>query len=248
MRFVLLLALLAPVAALADDPAKPDKTDKSGDDQSLYGMGYIVGLRNLEGLGLSARDLKIVEEGISDAVTGKKAKIDVDAQMPNIIAFAKGRASAGVEKVKAAGLEFAEKAAKEPGAVKVPVDGEGFLVYRTIRPGTGATPAATDTVYLDYEGTLTNGNVFDSSYKRGLPAEFVLKQGIKCWTLGVAKMKVGEKAQLICPSDVAYGNEGQPPNIRGGATLVFTVELRSIKSIKGRESAAPQRLQHAGQN
>jgi FKBP-type peptidyl-prolyl cis-trans isomerase FkpA len=248
MRFVLLLALLAPVAALAADPAKPDKTDKTDDDKSLYGMGYIVGLRNLEGLGLSARELKIVEEGISDAATGKKAKVDVDTQMPKIIAFAKGRASAGVDKEKAAGLEFAEKAAKEVGAVKVPVESKGFLVYRTITPGTGATPAATDTVYIDYEGKLTNGNVFDSSYKRGLPAEFVLRQGIKCWTLGVAKMKVGEKAQLTCPSDVAYGDEGQPPNIHGGATLVFTVELRSIKSIKGREPAAPHRLQHAGQD
>lgn len=247
MRFVLLLALLAPVAALAADPVKPDKTDRADDDQSLYGMGYIVGMRNLEGLGLSARELQIVEEGISDAATGKKAKVDVDTQMPKIIAFAKGRASLGVDKEKAAGLEFAEKAAKESGAVKVPVEGGGFLVYRTIRAGTGAAPAATDTVYIDYEGKLTNGNVFDSSYKRGLPAEFVLRQGIKCWTLGVANMKVGEKAQLICPSDVAYGDEGQPPNIRGGATLVFTVELRSIKSAKARGPTAPQRLQRAGQ-
>ena len=247
MRFALLLALLAPVAALAADPAQPDKSDKTDDDKSLYGMGYVVGLRNLEGLGLSASELKIVQEGISDAATGKKAKIDVDTQMPNIIAFAKGRASAGVDKEKAAGLAFAEKAAKEPGAVKVPVEGEGFLVYRTITPGTGATPAATDIVYIDYEGKLTNGNVFDSSYRRGLPAEFVLKQGIKCWTLGVAKMKVGEKAQLTCPSDVAYGDEGQPPSIRGGATLVFTVQLRSIKSVKPHEHAAPQRLQRAGQ-
>lgn len=247
MRFVLLLLLVASLAALAADPVKQDKNDKNDDDASLYGMGYIVGLRNLEGLGLSARELKIIEEGISDAATGKKAKVDVDSQMPKIIAFAKQRASAGVAKEKAAGLEFAEKAAKEPGAVKVPVDGGGFLVYRTIRPGAGAAPAVTDTVYIDYEGKLTNGNVFDSSYRRGLPAEFVLRQGIKCWTLGVGKMKVGEKAQLICPSDVAYGDEGQPPNIRGGATLVFTVELRSVKPINGRESAAPQRLQRAGQ-
>ena len=248
MRFVLLLALLVPVAALAADSAKSDKTDKSDDDKSLYGMGYIVGLRNLDGLGLGPRELKIVEEGITDAASGKKAKVDVDAQMPQIIAFAKGRASAGAEKEKAAGLEFAEKAAKEPGAVKIPVEGKGFLVYRTLRPGTGAAPADNDTVYIDYEGKLSNGTVFDSSYKRGLPAEFVLKQGIKCWTLGVAKMKVGEKAQLTCPSDVAYGNEGQPPNIRGGATLVFTVELRSIKPVKASVPAAPQRLQHAGEN
>jgi FKBP-type peptidyl-prolyl cis-trans isomerase FkpA len=243
MRFVLLLALLAPVAALAADPAKPDKAE---DKKSLYVMGYIVGSRDLDALGLSARELKIVEEGISDAAAGTKAKVDVDTQMPKIIAFAKERASAGAEKEKAAGLEFAEEAAKKPGAVKIPVEGEGFFVYRTITPGTGATPAANATVSVDYEGKLTNGKVFDSSYKRGQPAELGLNQVIKCWTLGVAKMKVGEKAQLTCPSDVAYGDEGHPPSIPGGATLVFIVQLRSIK---GRDDpATPQRLQRAGPN
>jgi FKBP-type peptidyl-prolyl cis-trans isomerase FkpA len=223
MRIVLILALLAPVAARAADTLKTD------DDKSLYAIGYIVGSRNLGSLNLKPNELKIVEQGINDAASGKKAAVDTDAQMPKINAFAKARASAGAEKEKSAGLEFAEKAAKEPGATKVPVDGKTFFVYKTITPGNGPSPAATDTVNVDYEGKLTNGTVFDSSYKRGQPAEFGLNQVIKCWTLGVAKMKVGEKAQLVCPSDVAYGDSGHPPTIPGGATLVFTVELHSIK-------------------
>jgi FKBP-type peptidyl-prolyl cis-trans isomerase len=239
MRFVLLLTLLGPIAVRAADPTKTD------DDKSLYSMGYILGSRNLEPLDLDARELKIVEEGLRDATTGRKARVDIDAQMPKITAFASARATARADKEKAAGLAFAEKAAKEPGAVKVPVEGKSFFVYRTLTPGTGETPAATDTVSVDYEGKLTNGNVFDSSYKRGQPAEFGLKQVIKCWTLGVARMKVGEKALFTCPSDLAYGDEGHPPTIPGGATLVFALELHSIK---GRGPAATQHLQRAGGN
>jgi FKBP-type peptidyl-prolyl cis-trans isomerase FkpA len=223
MRFALMLALLAPFAARAAD------TYKSDDEKSLYAIGFIVGSRNLEALGLKPNELKIVQQGIADAATGKKAAIDTDAQMPKINAFAKSRASAGAEKEKSAGIEFAEKAAKEPGAEKVKIDDKTFFVFKTLTPGKGASPAATDTVNVDYEGKLTSGTVFDSSYKRGQPAEFGLNQVIKCWTLGVAKMKVGEKAQLVCPSDVAYGDAGHPPTIPGGATLVFTVELHSIK-------------------
>ena len=102
------------------------------------------------------------------------------------------------------------------------------LVYKTLTPGNGPSPSAADKVKVNYEGRLTNGTVFDSSYKRGQPAEFPLNQVIKCWTEGVQKMKVGEKARLVCPSDIAYGDHGHPPTIPGGATLVFDVELLSI--------------------
>jgi len=103
--------------------------------------------------------------------------------------------------------------------------GDGF---KTLKPGDGPSPQATDKVKVNYEGKLTNGTVFDSSYKRGQPAEFGLNQVIKCWTEGVAKMKVGEKARLVCPSDIAYGDHGHPPTIPGGATLVFEIELLGI--------------------
>src|SRR5205823_11780658 len=94
--------------------------------------------------------------------------------------------------------------------------------------GDSPRPAATDKVSGNDEGRLTSGTVFDSSYKRGQPAEFGLNQVIKCWTEGVQKMKVGEKARLVCPSEIAYGDHGHPPSIPGGATLVFEVELPGI--------------------
>lgn len=122
--------------------------------------------------------------------------------------------------------EVTEKAAKEAGAVVT----DSGLVYRSLREGKGASPAATDSVKVNYRGTFPDGREFDSSYKRGEPAEFPLNRVIKCWTEGVQRIKVGGKARLTCPPAIAYGERGAgggeiPPN----ATLVFEVELLDIR-------------------
>jgi FKBP-type peptidyl-prolyl cis-trans isomerase FkpA len=119
---------------------------------------------------------------------------------------------------------FLEKAAAEPGAIKTP----SGLVYREITPGSGPSPRASDMVTVNYRGTLTDGTEFDSSYKRNQPAQFPLNQVIPCWTEGVQRMKVGGKSHLVCPSDIAYGDQGRPPTIPGGATLIFEIELLGI--------------------
>ena len=120
---------------------------------------------------------------------------------------------------------YLDKAAQEPGAVRT----DSGLVYRELRPGTGASPLSTDTVTVHYRGTLTNGVEFDSSYKNNEPAEFPLNRVVQCWREGVKKMKVGGKSQLVCPASIGYGERGSPPEIPGGATLIFEVELLSIK-------------------
>lgn len=103
------------------------------------------------------------------------------------------------------------------------------LIYRSLKDGTGASPTATDTVRVHYRGTLTNGTEFDSSYGRGQPAEFPLNRVIKCWTEGVQKMKVGGKARLTCPPEIAYGSRGAGSAVPPNATLIFEVELLDIK-------------------
>ena len=123
--------------------------------------------------------------------------------------------------------DVAAASAKEPGAV---VTASG-LVYRSLKDGTGASPAATDKVKVNYRGTFPDGKEFDSSYSRNQPAEFPLNRVIKCWTEGVQMMKVGGKAKLTCPAGIAYGEKGAgggliPPN----ATLLFEVELLGINS------------------
>jgi FKBP-type peptidyl-prolyl cis-trans isomerase FkpA len=103
------------------------------------------------------------------------------------------------------------------------------LVYKSLKDGSGASPAATDVVRVHYKGTFPDGKEFDSSYKRGEPTQFPLNRVIKCWTEGVQKMKVGGKAQLICPPDIAYGARGTPGGpIPPNATLHFEIELLGI--------------------
>ena len=103
------------------------------------------------------------------------------------------------------------------------------LVYRSLKEGTGASPAASDTVKVHYRGTLTDGKEFDSSYGRGQPAEFPLNGVIRCWTEGVQKMKVGGKARLTCPPGIAYGNRAVGGVIPANSTLVFEIELLDVR-------------------
>ena len=110
-----------------------------------------------------------------------------------------------------------------------PVTTASGLVYESLKDGAGASPKPTDRVKVHYRGTLTNGQEFDSSYKRGEPAEFPLNRVIACWTEGVQKMKPGGKAKLTCPAAIAYGNRGVGDGlIPPGATLNFEVELLEV--------------------
>ncbi|MCB5195800.1 FKBP-type peptidyl-prolyl cis-trans isomerase [Deefgea salmonis] len=99
----------------------------------------------------------------------------------------------------------------------------------TLKAGTGPAPKASDTVSVHYRGTLENGTEFDSSYKRGKPATFPLSGVVPCWTEGVQKIKVGGKAKLVCPPQLAYGSRGIAGVIPANATLIFEVEVLEIK-------------------
>jgi FKBP-type peptidyl-prolyl cis-trans isomerase len=204
-------------AGQAGSPAPKLETD---DQKTLYALGLLLG-SNIKPFSLTPDELAIVKAGLSDAVTNAKPQVELETYGPKVNELAQKRASAGAEDAKKKGQEFADKVAKEKDAKKLP----SGVIIRTITPGTGANPSADDTVKVHYEGKLVDGTVFDSSIKRGQPAEFPLKGVVPCWTEALQQMKKGEKAQVICPSSVAYGDRGQPPVIPPGATLSFEVEL-----------------------
>ena len=103
------------------------------------------------------------------------------------------------------------------------------VVVETIKVGTGVAPKATDTVVVNYRGTLADGTEFDSSYKRGQPATFPLNRVVPCWTQGIQHVNVGGKATLTCPPETAYGARGISGVIPPNATLTFEVEVLSVQ-------------------
>ena len=197
------------------------------EQKTVYALGLLM-QRSLGQFDLSAAELEVLKRALSDAAARKPA-IDIDEWGPKVEAFAGARAERVAAREKAASVAYLVKAAAEPGVVRT----DSGLLYRDLSPGTGPSPAASDSVTVHYRGTLINGTEFDSSYKRNEPAQFRLNGVIPCWTEGVQKMKVGGKARLVCPSDLAYGDQGRP-SIPGGATLLFEVELLEIAA------AAPQ--------
>ncbi len=212
MRLVaasLLLLLAAPAPAAEDLSSEEEKT--------LYAMG-LVASRSFRDLALSPRELEIVKRGLTDALTGRKPLVEITAYEGKVQELARRRLAE-------ASKRFLDVAAREKAARK----SESGLVYVPIREGSGRSPTASDTVKVHYEGRFPDGKVFDSSYRRGAPAEFPLSGVIKCWTEGLQMMKPGGKAKLVCPASIAYGDAGHPPLIPGGATLVFEVELLEVK-------------------
>ncbi len=233
---LLVLGLLAVPACTAQDSGQAMASDKSADMASgdQHDTFYALGVAMSQGLAqfhLTADELTAVQEGLKDGVLGKDTKIDLQEYAPKLQALAKERTEAAAKMEREAGSTVIEQAAAEDGAVKT----DSGLVYKILEPGDGPSPKATDTVKVNYKGTLRDGKVFDSSYDRGQPATFPLNQVIPCWTEGVQQMHVGGKAKLTCPPDLAYGDR---PNatIPAGSTLTFEVELLDIVS-KGDDKA-----------
>jgi len=207
----------------AATPAAGQTALATDDDKVLYAIGLALG-RQLGGLGLVEADVAKVNAGLADSVLNRPKQVELEAMMPKVQEFAQRKAAAAAEGEKKAGAEFLARAAGEAGATKTP---SGLVIVHT-QEGTGPSPKPEEKVKVHYTGKLTDGTVFDSSVQRGQPAVFPLNGVIKCWTEGVGLMKVGGKAKLTCPSDIAYGDQGSPPKIKPGATLVFDVELLEI--------------------
>lgn len=221
MPRIIIVAMLSLLIAVPLFAAEGPKNEA---EKTLYAVGLTVA-RSLSTFNLSPAELEYVKQGITDAIEGKKPAVDLAAYSGKVQELARARRKAQGEKAAAAGKDFLEKAAGEKGAVKT----DSGMVYQSLKEGNGASPTATDTVKVNYRGTLIDGREFDSSYKRGTPAEFRLDGVIKCWTEGMQKMKEGGKARFICPATLAYGDAGAGELILPGSTLNFEVELLEVK-------------------
>jgi FKBP-type peptidyl-prolyl cis-trans isomerase FkpA len=211
------------LAGLVSVPMLRAAEPTTDDEKALYALGLSIG-RSVDVFQLTPAELEMVKQGLTDQITGQKAKVELETFGPKIQQLARARGMARAEKEKKTGQEFLDKAAAQAGAKKT----ASGLVYIPEKEGTGASPAATDTVSVHYRGTLIDGKEFDSSHKRGQPAQFALNQVIPGWTEGLQLMKPGGKAKLVIPSALGYGDRGSPPNIPGGSTLQFEVELLEV--------------------
>lgn len=212
---VILLAVVAGVVSAQELKTEEQKT--------FYALGLALS-QNLAPFNLSEAELELVKSGLTDGLLNRPRKVDLPAYAPKLQELQKSRLSVAAASEKKVSQAFLEKAAAEKGASKT----ASGVIVTTVKPGTGPSPAASDKVKVHYTGTLIDGTVFDSSVQRGQPATFPLSGVIKCWSEGIPTMKVGGKAKLVCPADVAYGDRGMPPAIKPGATLVFEVELLEI--------------------
>src|SRR5213079_1180411 len=222
-RLILIFAagsLALPLFGQEKSPQLKDQKDK---------VSYSIGL-NI-GFNLNRQNVQInpdvLSAGIKDAIAGKP-QLTTD-QVKEVMATCEKdmeqKQKAAGEKNASEGTKFLEENKKKDG---VKTTGSG-LQYKALKQGTGAQPKESDTVTVNYRGTLINGTEFDSSYKRGQPATFPLSGVIKGWTEGLQLMKVGSKYQLFVPPNLGYGDRAVGPDISPNSTLIFEVELLDIK-------------------
>jgi FKBP-type peptidyl-prolyl cis-trans isomerase FkpA len=223
--------LVASGASIASAEGAAPRTDE---EKAFYAIGSALAGNLQQFKPLSDREIELVVQGLRDVVGDKTPAVDQKEGGTLIRTMMQARQERAATVESAAAAKFLAAEAAKPGAKKT---GSGLIITQ-IKPGTGPSPAATDTVRVHYHGTLRDGSVFDSSVERGQPAEFALNRVIPCWTEGVALMKVGGKARLVCPASIAYGDRGAPPKIKPGAALAFEVELLGIGPAKKEEAAA----------
>jgi FKBP-type peptidyl-prolyl cis-trans isomerase FklB len=223
------LALAMPVVA-------QEKTDfKDQKDKSSYAIGLNIGLNfNRQKIAINP---DAFAAGIKDGLAGKPKMTEAEVRetMTTFEKDMENKQKAAGDKNAKDGEKFLAENKKKEG-IKATASG---LQYKVIKEGTGPQPKATDTVTVNYRGTLIDGTEFDSSYKRGQPATFPLNAVIKGWTEGLQLMKAGSKYQLFIPASLGYGDRGAGGDIGPNSTLIFEVELIDTKTAGGAAGPLP---------
>lgn len=192
-------------------------------DKVSYALGMNIG-QQLYGLGATDIQVDDFAQAVKDALAGKSAIQPAEAQQV-LQDYFNNKAAEQAAKAKEEGEAFLKSNAEKEGVVTLP----SGLQYQVLREGDGKRPTATDQVECHYEGTLINGKVFDSSYRRGQTATFGLNQVIKGWTEGLQLMQEGAKYRFFIPYHLGYGERGAGQDIPPYATLIFDVELIKVK-------------------
>lgn len=229
--------LLTPSSAVAQDelPNPSGVAEKASPDGAPFKekVSYCLGLNF--GRGLVADDIEVdfasMAAGLQDALTSAQPKLS-DEQVREVMTRFQSQMQQKVENRMAQaadinlakGEKFLEDNRSKEGIEETPTG----LQYRVVEAGDGASPLPSDTVRCHYEGTLINGTVFDSSYKRGQPAEFPVNRVISGWTEALQMMEVGAKWEVFLPAKLAYGAGGAGGDIGPNETLIFTIELLGI--------------------
>lgn len=193
-------------------------------DKLSYSLGLGIGRQLVE---LGAKNLNVDDfaQSVKDILAGKKPAISDQEAQQIVNTFFQEQEEKKAAAAKAEGENFLKENAKKEGVCTLP----SGLQYKVLREGNGKRPSAQDIVECDYEGTLINGQVFDSSYRRGEHASFPLNQVIAGWTEGLQLMKEGAKYRFFIPYNLAYGERGAGQSIPPYAALIFDVELHKVK-------------------
>ncbi|MBI5847618.1 MAG: FKBP-type peptidyl-prolyl cis-trans isomerase [Nitrospirae bacterium] len=227
MKRILTVLSLLLIAGFASAEAQELSTDK---EKISYSMGVATGMQ-MKRQSVDV-EIDIFTKGLRDAVSGGKLQMTEQQIQETLMKFQQEMTAKQAEKTKQLagankkeGEAFLAENKKKEGIKTLP----SGLQYKVITEGTGNRPKESDTISAHYRGTLIDGTEFDSSYKRGQPATFAVKGVISGWTEALQLMKEGSKWQLFIPSDLAYGERGAGAQIGPNTTLIFEVELLSIK-------------------
>lgn len=191
--------------------------------QLSYALGMVIG-NNLKEMGINDLHDEHFSKAVSDILAGNPTEMTMSEAHQAVARHLQEKEAEKGKAAREAGEKFLAENAGKPGVTVLP----SGLQYQVLTEGSGRKPAATDSVKCHYEGRLTDGTVFDSSYRRGEPATFPLNGVIAGWTEGVQLMAEGSKFRFFIPYNLAYGERGAGGSIPPYAALVFDVELLEV--------------------
>ena len=224
-----------PAAENAAAPAQPQDPATVEDQKTIYAMGRMAA-EQLEAFAFNEAEREQFLKGVRDQLESKGEPVKASEYAQRINALTQSRLTILATNERKKGEAYLEKAAAAGGAQKLP----NGMVYKEIQAGNGASPKPMDGARLQLKLSDIDGKVIENSLERGQPVSIIVGSVFPCLSQGLQKMKAGGKAQLVCPPDLAYGNQSPDPKIKPGQTLVFDLELLEVVPDAAKRASAGQ--------